>query len=122
MISAENKKTCEETLISIVKKQTGSKKLKKISKYLRNLSEEDVKKAPELKIKVFEEEKEEEKKSEFIIVAPVIGLQHYSEDFKKSNSNTVKNNDVEYDGVSSPSTVDGDKEEINQIDSSDLSD
>ena len=122
MISVENKNTCNETLISKVKKQTESKKLKKISKYLRNLSEEDVKKAPELKIKVFEEEKEEEKKSEFIIVAPVIGLQYYSEDFKKLNSNTVKNNDVEYDGVSSPSTVDGDKEEINQIDSSDLSD
>ena len=122
MISSENKNTCDDTLISKIKVQKGSKKLKKISKYLRNLSEEDVKKAPELKIKVFVEEKEEEKKSEFIIVAPVIGLQHFSEDFKKSNYITVKNNYVEYNGESSPSTVDGDKEEINQIDSSDLSD
>ena len=122
MISVKSEKNYKMTLISKVKKQREPKKIKKIIKYLRNLSEEDVKKASELIIKIFEEEKEEEKKSEFKIVAPIIGFQHYSEDFKKSNLKTVKNNDAEFARATSPSTVDENKEEINQVDSSDLSD
>ena len=121
MISAKNEKICNASLISKFKGQTETKKLKKIIKYLRNLSEEDVKKSSELKIKIFKEEKEKEKQREFKIIAPIIGFHHYSEDFNNSISKQVKNKDNNYEG-DTPSTVDGNEEELNQIDSSDFSD
>ena len=112
---------CNITLTSKNKVQSKSKKLKKISKNLKNLIESDLKECPELKIKIFKEEKEEEKKSEFKIVAPIIGFQHYFEDFKLLNSNQIINNVVDYEGKNTPSTID-DNEELKQIDSSDFND
>ena len=120
MISASNEIIYDTNLISKVKKQTDQKKLKKILKNLRNLAEEDLKGFSQLKIKVFEEEKKEEKKPEIIIVAPILGFQHYFEDFKKSTSKQIVNKDVDYKGENTPSTVD-DNEEENQVDSSDFS-
>ena len=101
-----------------IKKQTGHKKLRKILKDLRNVAEEDLKRFSELKIKISEEEKEEEKKSECKIVAPIIGLKYYFEDFK--NLNLKVNNVIDYEGEETPSTID-DEEELKQIDSSDFS-
>ena len=112
---------CNITLTSINKVQSKSKKLKKISKNLKNLIESDLKECPELKIKIFKEEKEEEKKPEFKIVAPIIGFQHYFEDFKLLNSKQIINNVVDYEGKNTPSTID-DNEELKQIDSSDFND
>ena len=116
MISASKKNFYDMTLISKVKKHTGSKKLKEIVKNLRNLSKEDVKSFSELKIKIFEEDKEE-KKSDFKISAPIIGFQHYFEEFKKLNSRL---NDENHEREDAPSTVDN-EEEIKQVDSSDFS-
>ena len=118
MISAKNLKIYDMDLISKVKKQTGPKKLKKIINNLRNLSKKDVKEFSELKIKVFEAE---EKKIEYKISAPLIHLQNYIEDLKKLSLKKNVNNDIDYEGENTPSTV-GNEEEINQIDSSDLSD
>ena len=121
MISIPNEKKYDLALISKIKKQTGSKKLKNIIKNLRNLSKKDIKESSELKIKVFEEEKEEEKKIVFKISAPIIRIQHYIEDFKKLNSKPIINNNIDNEGENAPSTVDND-EETKQIDSSDFSD
>ena len=109
-------------LILKIKEQTETKKLKKIIKNLRNLAEEDLKGFAELKIKIFEEEKVEEKKQELKTVAPTVGFQHYFEDFKKTNLKSEVNNIVEYEGENTPSTVDDNEEEVKQIDSSDFSD
>ena len=118
MISIINEKIYDMALISKVKKQTGSKKLKKIVNYLRNLSKADVKTFSELKIKTFEEEK----KQEFKISAPIIEFQHYFEAFKKSLSKSNLNNNDVHEGENAPSTVDDNEEEIKQIESSDFSD
>ena len=118
MIFTNNEKIYNITIISQIKQRTGLKKLKKIRKYLKNLAEEDLKTFSKLKIKIFEEKKE--KNTEFIIIAPIIGFQHYFEDFKKSTSKQIVNKDVDYKGENTPSTVD-DNEEENQVDSSDFS-
>ena len=109
-----------ESLNLKIKEQTGPKKLKKILKNLRNIAKEELKGFSELKIKISEEEKKEEIKSEFKIVAPIIGFQHYFEDFKKINLKSNINN-ADYEGENTPSTVEGDEEELKQIDSSDFS-
>ena len=119
MISAKNQYIYDVALISEVKKHTGSKKLKSIVNNLRNLSKKDVKEFSQLKIKKFEEEKEE--KLELKISAPIIQL-HYINDLKKTNPKTIVNNDVDYEGENTPSTVDDNEEELKQIDSSDFSD
>ena len=116
-----NEKIYDMTLISMVKEQTGPKKLKKIRKNLRIIAEEDLKEFAQLKIKIFEEEKEKKEKSEFKIAAPIIGFQHFFEDFKKLNSKSFQNNNDENEGENTPSTV-VDDEEVKQIDSSDFSD
>ena len=120
MISAKNQYIYDMALISEVKKHTGPKKLKSIVNNLRNLSKKDVKEFSQLKIKKFEEEKE--KKLEFKISAPIIRLQHYIKDLKKPNPKTIVNNDADYEGENTPSTVDDNEEELKQIDSSDFSD
>ena len=109
------------TLISKIKEQTGPKKLKKIINNLKNFAEEDLKEFPKLKIKIFEEEKEEVKKPEIRIVAPIFGFQHYLEDIKKSNSKLIVNIDDENEGEDTPSDVDGDEKGMKQKDSSDFS-
>ena len=120
MISSKNEKICNITLISKVKEKKELKNLKKVIKYLRILSEEDVKKSRQLKIKIFKEEKDKEKKSEFKVIAPIIAFQYYSEDFKKLYSKPVEIKDEEYEGEDTPSNVDD--KVIKQIESSDFSD
>ena len=115
-----NEKNYNISLISKVKGQTGSKNLKKIIKNLKNFAKEDLKKFSKLKIKIFEEEKEEIKKSEFKIVSPIIGFQRYFEDLKKSNSKIIISNN-EHEGESISSTANESEEEMKQIDSSDFS-
>ena len=117
MTSASNEKIYNIALISKIKEQTGPKKLKKIIKNLRNLAEEDLKEFSDLKIKVFKEEKKQEAK----IAAPILGLRHYFEDFKKSNSKKIVNNDTGYERKNTPSTVNDSEEGVEQIDSSDFS-
>ena len=108
-------------LIEGVKKQTGRKKVRNIINYLRKIADEDLEQSSKLKIKIFKEEKEEKKEPEFKIVAPIIGFQHYFEDIKKSNSNSIANKAFDDEGENTPSTVDGNEEEAQQIDSSDIS-
>ena len=122
MSSVVSEENYQNTLISKIKEQTKPKKLKKHLKSLRNLAIEELKGFSELKIKIFKEEKEQEKKQELKIVAPIIGFQHYFEDFKKTNLKSEVNNIVEYEGENTPSTVDDNEEEVKQIDSSDFSD
>ena len=62
----------DSTLISKVKAQTGSSKLKKIIKNLKNLEIEDLKEFSELRVKIFIEEKKEEKNIETKIINPII--------------------------------------------------
>ena len=107
-------------LIAEVKKQTGRKKLRNIINYLRKIANEDLEQSSKLKIKIFKEEKEEKNEPDFKIVAPIIGFQHYFEDIKKSNSNSISNKVFDDEGENTPSTVD-DNEEAQQIDSSDIS-
>ena len=57
----------------------------------------------------------------FKIAAPVFGLQHYSEDFKKLNSKRIVNNIVDLVEENTSSTFDDNNEDIKQIDSSDFS-
>ena len=119
MASFVTEKIYNMALISKIKEQTGSKQLKKTTKKLRNLAEEDLKQFSGLKIKVFQEEKKEEKIPEIIIAAPIFGFRQYVEDFKKPYSKKVSNNNVDYEGENTPSTVNDNEE--NQIDSSDFS-
>ena len=76
----------------------------------------------ELKIKKFEEKKEDLKKIEVNSSASFIELQNFIGDFKKLNSRSILNNDEEYEGENDPSTVDGNDEEMEQIDNSFFSD
>ena len=122
MASVVSEENYQNTLISKIKEQTKPKKLKKHLKSLRNLAIEDLKEFSELKIKIFKEEKEQKKKQELIMVAPIIGFQHYSEDFNKSNSKQNVSNIVNCEEDNTLSTVDDDKEELKQVDSSDFSD
>ena len=121
MTSIVNEKIYDISLILKVKEQTGPKKLKKIIKNLKNLAEEDLKEFSVLKIKILKEDKEEEKKSEIIIVAPIFGFQHYLEDIDKLNSKSTVNNDDEHEGEDTPSDVDCNEESFKQKDSSDFS-
>ena len=122
MIPAIKENIYNTTLITKVKKNTGSKKLKKIVENLRNLAEEDVKGSSKFKIKIFKEKIEEIKTSEFTTSSPVIVFQHYSEDLKKSNSKLIINNNSEWKKENISSTADDNEELTKQIDSSDFSD
>ena len=121
MSSTTNEKIYDISLISKVKEQTGQKKLKKIIKNLRNFTEKDLKELSKLKIKIFEEDREEEEKSEFVIIAPIIKLQHYLEYIKKSNSKSVVNNNDEFKGENTPFDAKSVEKDIKQKDSSDFS-
>ena len=118
MIIVMDEKFYDMDLISKIKERTGPKKLKKITKYLRNLTEEEMKEFSELKIKKYEEKKEDLKKLEVNSSASDIELQNYIGDFKKLKSKSILNNDEEYEGENDPSTVDGNDEEMEQIDKS----
>ena len=122
MVSIINKDIFKEAFILKTKENAELKRLKKIVNNLKRLAVEDVKGFSKLNIKIFEEEKEEEKKPELKIVAPIIGFHHYFEDFKKSSSKLLLNNIVDCVEENTCSTVDDEKEELNQVDSSDLSD
>ena len=120
MIPIANKKIYDVALISKIKEHEKLKKLKNIIKNLRNLAQEDVEEFSVLKIKIFKEEKEEEIKPEFKIAAPIIGIQNFFEDLKKSSSKPIVKNDTELEGENTSSTVDDNEKEIKQIDSSDF--
>ena len=94
-MSVINENIYDMTLISKIKERTGPKKLKKIIKNLRNLIKDDIKEFSGLKVKKFEEKKEEEKEMESENANPIIGLNRYIEDFKISNSRPILNNDEE---------------------------
>ena len=121
MLPVLNENIYDLALISKIKVKTGSKKLKKIVKNLRNLEKENTKKLSELKIKIFEEKKEEIEEPEFKVIAPIIGFNHYFEDLKKSTSKLIVNKDAGIEGKIAPSIVEVNEEELRQIDSSDFS-
>ena len=127
MIFITNENFYDMFLISKIKERTNQKKLKKIVNNLKNIAKDEVNKFPEIKIKIYREEKneeeknEEEKKIEIKVAAPVIGLKHYIKDFKKSNSKITINNNNEDESENTSSTVE-DNKELKQIDSSDFSD
>ena len=94
-MSVTNENIYDVILISKIKKRTGPKRLKKINRNLRNLIEDDFKEFSKLKIKKFEEEKEEEENQVPKNAVSVIEIKHYIEDFKKPNSREILNNDDE---------------------------
>ena len=117
MNSVINENNYDMNLISKVKEHRSPKTLEKIIENLRNIEKEDVGNFSELKVEVFEEKIEEEKKTEFEIITPLIGFNH--EDLKKPDS--IVNNVDEDEGENTPSTVnDGGEDE--QVESSDFSD
>ena len=118
MTSVINEKIYNIILISKDEEQIRQKKLKKILKILRNITEEDLKEFSELKIKIFEVENINPK---IPIAAPIIGFQHYFEDFKKLNSRQIVNNNDDNEDENTLSNVDDNEEEIKQVDSSDFS-
>ena len=120
MASVIKKNIYDMALISTIKSRTGPKKLKKIIKNLRNLVEDDIKKLSGFKIKIFEE-KEEQIKQEFKIIAPIFRFQHYFEDSKKSISKSIVNNDNDLESDKTSSSVNNNEEETKQKDSSDFS-
>ena len=105
-------------LISKVKEQTNPKKLKKIIKNLRNLENHNFKKFSSLKAKMLEEE---EKETEFKIVAPTTEFKLYFENFKKSNSKLFVNSDIDLGGENTSPAIDDNEKKLKQIDSSDFS-
>ena len=117
MISVVNENIYDMNLISKVKEHRSPKTLEKIIKNLRNIEKEDVGNFSELKVEVFEEKREEEKKTEYEIIPPLIGFIH--EDLKKPDS--IVNNVEEEEGENTPSTV-KDCGEDEQVESSDFSD
>ena len=128
MIHDSKDKIYDLNLISKIKKQTGERGLKKISKHLRSHTRLDVKDFNELKVKIFngdaEEIKniEEKKKAEFKISAPILNLTIYTKYLKKLSSKIYKNykeDDDEEERM--PPTVADNDEEIVQIESSDFS-
>ena len=126
MLPATNNKTYDLSLISKIKRKTGPKTLKKIRRYLRDATEVDIKDFIELKVKICEDSEKtktmEEKKDEFKIVAPIINVQHYFKDFQKRKSKSKINyEEGDENGENTPSTV-VDDEEVDQVDSSDISD
>ena len=94
-MSLKSENIYDVILISKIKKRTGPKRLKKINRNLRNLIEDDFKEFSGLKITKFEEEIEEEENHEPKNAVPVIEIKHYIEDFKKSNSIKILNNNDE---------------------------
>ena len=118
MISVIDENKYNIALICEVKKHTDPKKLKKIAKSLKILEIEDIKEFSELKVKILKDDKEEEKKIEIKIIAPVVGYKNYVEDIKKPNS--IANDEDEFGGENNSSTNDNEEEE-KQIDSSDFS-
>ena len=122
MIIVIDENIYDMALISKVKERTGPKKIKKITKYLRNLAEEEMKEFSELKIKKFEDKKEDLKKLEVNSSTSITKLQNYIGDFKKLKSKSILNNGELYEGENDPSTVDGNDGEMEQIDNSFLSD
>ena len=121
MINAAKNNNYDLALISKIKEMKGSKIIKKIARDLRNLEKENTRKLSELKIKIFEEEKEVIKEPEFKIIAPIIRIKNYFENLKKSNSNVIVNNNASLEGKNITSIVEDNEEELKQIDSSDFS-
>ena len=121
MASVINEKVYNKTLISKIKEHTGPKKLKKIINHLRKIAEDDIKESYALKIKIFEEKKEQEVNLELNIDASTIEVKHYTEDLRE-NSRMIVNKDGESEEDNSTCTVNDKNKEFKQIDSSDLSD
>ena len=113
-----NENVYDITLILKIKERTGTKKIKKILRNLRNLAEDELKEFSELKINKFGEEKSEIKNNKFKNDTSFIEFQHYTEDFKNLNSRSILYNDDEYERVNTPVTSDDNEEEMKQIDNS----
>ena len=107
-MSAINENIYDMILISKIKERTGPKKLKKIMKNLRNFAGDDIKEFPGLKFKSLKEKKEEEKELES--ENSIIRIHHYIEDFKKSNSKSISNNDGGKKGENTSATNENEKE------------
>ena len=120
MFFAINQNIHDLALISKIKERTTQVKIKKIVNNLKNIAKDEIQKCSKLKIKIFKEESENEKKFEFKIAAPIIGLQQYIKEYKNHNSKTSVNKNNETEGENTPSTVDDNEEK--QVDSSDFSD
>ena len=115
-----NENIYDMALILKIKEQTESKKLNKIIKNLRSVTENDLKELSRIKIKKLEIQKEIERKSELKNVASIIEFPHYAKDFKKSSSKSILNDDDDHEGENTPVTIDDNEEEVKQIDSYDF--
>ena len=113
-----NENVYDITLILKIKERTGTKKIKKILRNLRNLAEDELKEFSELKINKFGEKKSEIKNNKFKNDTSFIEFQHYAEDFKNPSSRSILYNDDEYERVNTPVTSDDNEEEMKQIDNS----
>ena len=121
MICIINENIYNMTLISKIKKQTGSKNTKKIIKYLRNLADDDVKKFFKLKIKIFNEKKEETKNKVSNVDASIIGPHRYVENFNESKLKPVMNTEDEHEGENTSASIDNNEEERKQNNDSNFS-
>ena len=117
MISVINENFYDMALILKIKERTEPKKIKKIVNNLKKIEEDEVNNFSKLKIKVFEEKKEDVKKIESKIFSSIIDFKSHIEDTKLSNSRSILDSDDEYEGENTPSTV-RDNEEQNKVDGS----
>ena len=108
------KNTLNIPLITKYKQQLKKKEIKNIRKNLLNLAKIDLAESNQLKIKVLKDEQEEERKKEFVIIAPVC-FKHYFEDFKKLKA--ILQIKKEEDEITPSSNA----ETVKQIESSDIS-
>ena len=108
------KNTLNIPLITKYKQQLKKKEIKNIRKNLLNLAKIDLAESNQLKIKVLKDEQEEERKKEFVIIAPVC-FKHYFEDFKKLKA--ILPRKKEEDEITPSSNA----ETVKQIESSDIS-
>ena len=108
------KNTLNIPLITKYKQQLKKKEIKNIRNNLLNLAKIDLAESNQLKIKVLKDEQEEERKKEFVIIAPVC-FKHYFEDIKKLKAILPRK---EEEGEITPSS---NAETVKQIESSDVS-
>ena len=120
MISIINENFYDMALILKIKERTEPKKIKKIVNNLKKIEEDEVNNFSKLKIKIFEEKKEDEKNIESETFSSIIDFKCHIEETKLSNPKSILDSDDEYEGENTPSTV-RDNEEQNKVDGSEFS-
>ena len=122
MIFIINENFYDMILISKIKEQTGTKKIKKIENNLKNIEIDDIKKLSRFKVKIVAEDNKSEKKIRLKTSSPITGLQLYINNYKTSNSQIIVNNNSEPKEDNTPCTADDNKKPLKQVENSDFND